>query len=385
MSRLYGTRVCAFFFLLRRVSPGAGVISLACHSERFWAPISVSAYKPLFGLPLMAAAYGKRFRPLQRPMAGYCLLMAGAAFLARGPYLDNSTPSRALPSRVWPGCANRRTRDAADRIRAGLLPPVMVAPFHSDLTMPAFNFTAQTFADSFKRSKRSNGKPFYACHGPDWCAGIIRAAHDDELPNDSRYELIREAALRVAEYDSADDARNGLFDDAKDLCPVYNWELLQWFTESPTRLSYCDQALETLLSGRTSSDMSAYEILNAGYLLAAESVLSVLISGIEDNRAAAFNSDTDSRLILSDAHGIYIPQLFCADLTQVEAEAMAMDWEDVQICQVGPDSELYWEAWESILDSAEYADPQGVKWRLIQNGDLWEIRAEAEIPEEWLA
>ena len=102
-------------------------------------------------------------------------------------------------------------------------------------------------------------------------------------------------------------------------------------------------------------------------------------------RAVAFNPDTDCRLILSDSHGQYIPQLFCADLTQADAEAMGIDPQDVKDCQLGPDNEFYWEAWQSILDAAESTDSHGIKWRLEQNGDLWEIRADAEIPDSWFA
>lgn len=86
-------------------------------------------------------------------------------------------------------------------------------------------------------------------------------------------------------------------------------------------------------------------------------------------------------LVLLDTHGVYIPQLFCADITQEEAELMCVDWEDVQTCQAGPDQEWYWEAWSSILQSASFTDESGTTWTLHQDGALWEIPEGFAFPE----
>ena len=69
---------------------------------------------------------------------------------------------------------------------------------------------------------------------------------------------------------------------------------------------------------------------------------------------------------------------------------MSISWEDVLLCQSGPYEELYWDSWQSILDSAEITEPATLSegaslWRLIQNGDLWQVRSDVEIPEEWLS
>jgi len=78
-------------------------------------------------------------------------------------------------------------------------------------------------------------------------------------------------------------------------------------------------------------------------------------------------------LVLLDAHGVYIPQLWCSDIDQAQAEAIGANWQDVQTCQAGPDTDWYWEAWDSILDSVQVTDENGVRWTLFQNGDLWEV------------
>jgi hypothetical protein len=137
-----------------------------------------------------------------------------------------------------------------------------------------------------------------------------------------------------------------------------------------------------------SSVSSVSDALELGYRRAAENVLSVLISEIEENRSSVFNPDTDCRLLLSDSHGVCIPQLYCQSLSEEDAEEMRISWEDVLRCQSGPDEELYWEAWQSILDSAEITEPATLSedaslWCLIQNGDLWQVRSDVEIPEEW--
>lgn len=256
--------------------------------------------------------------------------------------------------------------------------------------MASFSAAAALLSSSFEKRTRENGSSFWALRtgSPDWLRSVAMLAHDGETPNDSRYELIRDAAVALSEASFLDEeeAREALYELAVDLIPTYTGELLSWFAAQPSRLSDCDQAAE---DGRLST-ISSYELLSEGYRLAAENVLSILISEIEENRASVFNPDTDCRLILSDSHGIYIPQMYCDGLSEDDAEAMGVDWQDVQICrQSGPDTELYWDAWQSILDSAEITEPATLKeeksvWRLVQNGDLWQVRADVELPEEWL-
>lgn len=89
----------------------------------------------------------------------------------------------------------------------------------------------------------------------------------------------------------------------------------------------------------------------------------------------------EPNLILSDANGIYIPQMFCNDIDADWCKLAHIDYKDVQVCQIGPDHEWYWEAWQSILDNMEYTDQHGVTWGLHQDGDLWEVPADYEWPD----
>lgn len=96
-----------------------------------------------------------------------------------------------------------------------------------------------------------------------------------------------------------------------------------------------------------------------------------------------FTFENDARLILSDGHGVYIPQLFCAGIDATDAERMGINFTDVQCCQAGPKprNEWYWEAWQAILDSAAVVDANGVRWLLYQDGDLWEYPEGCELPD----
>lgn len=88
---------------------------------------------------------------------------------------------------------------------------------------------------------------------------------------------------------------------------------------------------------------------------------------------SAYAEPPEPRIILSDSHGIYIPQLWCSGLDQDQAEKLGLNWRDVKQCQAGPDAEFYWESWDCILSACEMTDDHGITWRLYQDGDLWEV------------
>jgi hypothetical protein len=76
-------------------------------------------------------------------------------------------------------------------------------------------------------------------------------------------------------------------------------------------------------------------------------------------------------LLVSDAMGVYIPQIFARfDFTNWTG----IDQEDIEILLRGPDhpeSENYWDAWSMVYINAVHTDPYGNRWRLHQDGDLW--------------
>ena len=254
--------------------------------------------------------------------------------------------------------------------------------------MASFSAAAKLLASALITDTREDGSSFIktAPDSPDWIRDAIREAHDGEFPNDARYSLISDAATSISDqcFDSADDARESVRELSGDIVPICTADQLAWFAGNTSRLDDCDAASEEL----SCEHLTIFDLLSLGYQQAAESVLFTLIEAIEDNHLAIFNPDTDSRLLLSDSHGVYIPQIYCEQLTEDDAANMGVEWSDVVCCQSGPDQEWYWESWQAILDSAEIIEPATLKedeshWRLIQNGDLWQVRSDVEIPEEW--
>jgi len=78
-------------------------------------------------------------------------------------------------------------------------------------------------------------------------------------------------------------------------------------------------------------------------------------------------------LLVSDAHGVYIPQIFAGfDFTNWTG----VDSEDIEVLFRGPnheDSQNYWDVWDAILYAATYVDANQNVWSLHQDGDLWAI------------
>jgi len=257
--------------------------------------------------------------------------------------------------------------------------------------MATLSAAAALLSSSLEEALRSDGSPFLklSSSAPSWGSDAIRAAHGGELPNDSRYALISSCleALADGSFGDEEEAKEALYDLSLQLLPCSTWDLLQWFSERVSRLSSCDEAQEggrLERSGLLTGESSIYNLLTEGWRVDCEETLSSLISSLEEERGSIFNPDADCQLLLGDSHGIYIPQLYCSDISEDDCEALSICWEDVKTCQSGPDEELYWDAWQSICDSASWED-NGEEWRLLQNGDLWAIRAEAELPEGWFS
>ncbi len=80
----------------------------------------------------------------------------------------------------------------------------------------------------------------------------------------------------------------------------------------------------------------------------------------------------DPILIISDAHGIYIPLVWAQRYGSAAVEKANVKQEDVDILLQGPDHEWYWEAWDSVLNDFDHTDEYGNQWFLYQEGDVWE-------------
>jgi hypothetical protein len=76
-------------------------------------------------------------------------------------------------------------------------------------------------------------------------------------------------------------------------------------------------------------------------------------------------------LWLSDARGQYIPRDFAnsfADRAKAVPDIDPIDWE---ILETGPDHEWYWDAWETVCNTAAVIDENGTRYFIYQDGDCW--------------
>jgi hypothetical protein len=76
--------------------------------------------------------------------------------------------------------------------------------------------------------------------------------------------------------------------------------------------------------------------------------------------------------LLCDSHrGQYVPLMFVKHYNPVRSWGCAA--QDVAIIASGPDTDWYWETWETILSTAKHVDAHGNTWTLFQDGDLFAV------------
>ena len=111
--------------------------------------------------------------------------------------------------------------------------------------------TAGTLRAAFTRDKRDDGSTFWclteqARQSVDDLTEWLRGLHDDELPNDWRYETIvsiLDALMDIddlKDYEDHYDLVSGISDNITD---IYNADLLQWYADNPSRVAYIDDAV----------------------------------------------------------------------------------------------------------------------------------------------
>ena len=69
-------------------------------------------------------------------------------------------------------------------------------------------------------------------------------------------------------------------------------------------------------------------------------------------------------LLVDGHHGIYVPQLFAQQFMQ--QNCTSEDWETLM---AGPETEWYWEAWETVLQ--DWTGLDGETLVLGESGDLF--------------
>jgi len=133
----------------------------------------------------------------------------------------------------------------------------------------------------FVRQARADDSLYYilTADAPDWLREAVYQAHDDEAPNDWRYETcadIWEGLMDAIKHDM--DLDDFIHTAADDCVPIYTHELTTWLDDNPSRMAYMDEYIETI--GRPSD---SDELLRGGIYLCVYRMASILVDAYRDN------------------------------------------------------------------------------------------------------
>ncbi|BAQ94013.1 hypothetical protein [uncultured phage_MedDCM-OCT-S28-C3] len=134
--------------------------------------------------------------------------------------------------------------------------------------------TAGTLRAAFTQDKRQDGSTFWclteqARQSVDDLTEWLHSLHDDELPNDWRYETIVDICNALVDEDDLSNADPGELSVgiANNLTDIYNHSLFQWYADIPSRVAYIE---EGVLSGIVSSEANTIDRLMCGQCIAIE-------------------------------------------------------------------------------------------------------------------
>jgi len=140
-------------------------------------------------------------------------------------------------------------------------------PRHSSPLIPMLStqinwfITAGTLRSAFELQVREDGSEFWALTAQarqtvDNLTSFIHELHDEELPNDWRYQTIvaiLDAIIDVSNHNDSPEWNDEAFEIANSLTSIYTSELSAWFAENGSRASYHDDAQEEGLIHATAS------------------------------------------------------------------------------------------------------------------------------------
>ena len=134
--------------------------------------------------------------------------------------------------------------------------------------------TAGTLRAAFTQDKRTDGTLFWclteqARQSVDDLTELLRNLHDDELPNDWRYETIVGICDALMDEDDLSNADPGELSVgiANNLTDIYNHSLFQWYADNPSRVDYIE---EGVLSGIIAPETDTIARLMCGQCIAIE-------------------------------------------------------------------------------------------------------------------
>ncbi len=136
--------------------------------------------------------------------------------------------------------------------------------------------TETNIASYFERKHRDNGEAYYTLKDdrPDWLHDAVREAHDDEFPNDWRFDQCDSIARAID--DGSDDAS----EIANSLVDVHTIDLLRWVSGDLNRVGIVDEAVE--MFGYEAAD-GLESTIRFGQFICLERMAQTLIDAVNEN------------------------------------------------------------------------------------------------------
>src|SRR5206468_2641737 len=161
--------------------------------------------------------------------------------------------------------------------------PPRCGPFTTQerLDQMTFQDLAREAAGSFEVRTRDSGERYTATRedAPEWVGDLVHHAHGgDLLPDDWRYQAISAALDFIAEYDSADDARDACGEFADGHVDVYTGARFAWLASNLGRADYVDRALE---DGLADASAGIVAMIGVGQYVESEEVFALVLDALE--------------------------------------------------------------------------------------------------------
>jgi hypothetical protein len=155
---------------------------------------------------------------------------------------------------------------------------------------------AAWYSSRLVQDKRTNGREFYKFEGQgdadqkkaeeERCRALSLAGHNDGdmLPDDWRYDFVREALGAIE--DASD------FDDIEVEADIYNSELTDWLGSHGHRPGYCDEAVE---EGLVSEDASMIDRIQMGQYMEKREVLAAVLLHLREEAEEQVEAEEEAR------------------------------------------------------------------------------------------
>ena len=135
----------------------------------------------------------------------------------------------------------------------------------------------RTISSLFEYATRSDGTRYVRlAEIPDsmvWLTDAVHAAHDDEMPNDWRYETCWHIVAALEDGAERDEIADSLVD-------VYTADLVQWLADDISRIQYDAEAIDVFGHAETLADA-----IRVAQYCAIEAMVHLLADAIDENRS----------------------------------------------------------------------------------------------------